>query len=404
MGLNAKADVEEQAQELILSSDSEQAGVSKHYGRTRKVAGMVSVAMLILGGVGCLGSRRMFAKKKPSDDVLQLASISSNNNFTAVQTERDLCSGFMDNCMETKCCKTSGYICLAKTATEAKCVPSCPAQGPCNIVSKPLYFEAKDRTSMFCFSVYTGNTGSPKKSYEKELIAGQYTRKASIFACDAFEVYSDVSTTIADGLSTVKVDDVDGDFHFAKRKTTGAWVNAGMFMQVWKAIGAKGTYLNYDWTVKVDPDAVFFPKKLAQRIYNLPVPPQGAYLNNCEKVNYGFFGSLEVFSTMAFSTLVANIDTCKKSTVSFWKVGVEGGKWGPTGEDLFAQICMEKNGVVKLDAFDINKDGACPAKRPLEQQKNKKWHADCAQAYTPAMHPFKKPDDYFECMSLAVGL
>jgi hypothetical protein len=281
---------------------------------------------------------------------------------------------------------------------------SCPEKGLCNIISKPLYFEAKDRATMFCFSVYTANTGSPKKSYEKELIAGQYTRKVSIFACEASEVYSDVSTTITDGLTTVKVEDVDGDFHFAKRKATGAWVNAGMFMQVWKAIGAKGVYKSYDWTIKVDPDAVFFPNKLVQRIRNLPVPPQGAYLNNCEKVDYGFFGSLEVFSTMAFSTLVANTDTCKKSTVSFWKVGVDGGKYGPMGEDLFAQVCMEKNGVTKLDAFDINKDGACPAKRPKEQEKNKKWRADCAQAYTPAMHPFKKPDAYFECMSLAVGL
>merc|ERR1712217_1007382 len=153
--------------------------------------------------------------------------------------------------------------------------------------------------------------------------------------------------------STIKVDDVDNDFHFAKRKTTGSWINTGLFTQVWKAIGRKGTYLNYDWIIKVDPDAVFFPHKLIARIHNLPVPPTGVYLNNCE-----------------------NVDSCKRNTVANWKVGVDGGKYGPMGEDLFAQICLEKNGVAKLDAFDIDKDGACEAKRPLNEKKNKKWHAD----------------------------
>merc|ERR1712048_919452 len=174
-----------------------------------------------------------------------------------------------------------------------------------------------------------------------------------------------------------------------------------MGVQVWKAIGKNGTYLNYDWTVKVDPDCVFFPDKLIRRIHNLPVPSEkGAFLNNCEKVDYGFFGSLEVFSKNAFAIL----DTCKSNTVAFWKSGVDDGKYGPTGEDLFAQICMEKNGVTKLDTFDINNDGACEAKRPLDQRKNKKWHADCAQSHTPAMHPFKTPKAYFKCMSQAKEL
>merc|ERR1719414_1216193 len=256
---------------------------------------------------------------------------------------------------------------------------------------------------MFCWSVYTQNTGSTKKSHEKDLLTEQHSRNVSIFACNAYAVYSDVHVSLGGGLSTIQVNDNEGDFHFAKRKTTGAWVNTGMFKQVWKAMAKRGTYQSYDWVVKVDPDAVFLPKRLVARIRLMPRPQSGVFLVNCKQVDNGFFGNLEVFSTMAFDILVANIDVC--STYLPWKIGVKGGKYGPMGEDLFAEMCMEKNGVAKAEAFDITTDGACPADRPLDQAKNKKWRADCATTATAALHPFKKPADWdacFEATSLAL--
>jgi hypothetical protein len=98
---------------------------------------------------------------------------------------------------------------------------------------------------------------------------------------------------------------------------------------------------------------------------------------------------------MAFDVLYANIDKCDRELP--WKIGVKNGKFGPMGEDLFAEKCMEKNGVYKVEAFDITKDGACPANRPLDQAKNKKWKPVCADAYTSAMHPFKKPEEWMKC-------
>ena len=66
---------------------------------------------------------------------------------------------------------------------------------------------------------------------------------------------------------------------------------------------------------------------------------------NCEKVKYGFFGNLEVCDKRAFSVLVANIDSASTDTVSNWKVKIHKGQYGPMGEDLFAEMCMRKNGV-----------------------------------------------------------
>ena len=47
-----------------------------------------------------------------------------------------------------------------------------------------MTFDTHDRTLMFCFSGYTENTGSTKKSYELELLQMIRDEGKSIFACD----------------------------------------------------------------------------------------------------------------------------------------------------------------------------------------------------------------------------
>merc|ERR1712117_234983 len=115
------------------------------------------------------------------------------------------------------------------------------------------------------------------------------------------------------------------------------------------------------------------------------VPDEGIYLENCKYVDYGYFGNLEVFSQVAFKTLIANIDMCKASAEVHWKVGIQNGKYGPMGEDLFAQRCLGMLGVRRVEAFDITTDGACPADRPQDQHNNKKWKPNCAETSTAAI-------------------
>ena len=68
---------------------------------------------------------------------------------------------------------------------------------------------------------------------------------------------------------------------------------------------------------------------------------------NFESVKYGFFKNLEVISQIAFSILLANVDTCDKDTVKDWRIGVENSKYGPMWEDLL-EMCMRKNGVTGI--------------------------------------------------------
>jgi len=249
---------------------------------------------------------------------------------------------------------------------------------------------------MYCFSVYTKETGSSKPSHELEILQHQKSQNLGIFQCDYSAAFSDVSVDVGGGMMTTVVTDVEGDWHFAKRKTSGTWINTGMFTQIWKKIAEAGEYQNADWVMKLDADAIFIANRM--RVWlkqNELVPPAGIYLENCKYVDYGYFGNLEVYSTQAFSTLVQNIDSCKQTLN--WKVGVKDGKYGPMGEDLFAQSCLDSVGIRRKEAFDITTDGACPANRPKGEKKNKKWKPNCAYAATPAMHPFKKTQEWIQC-------
>jgi len=369
---------------------------SSPWRRRIQVAGAVA-GLLLLAAVVAHGTN--YRVDASIEETEGLAEVQAQPNWQITAKEADLCSTVKDDCSVTGCCKTTGYKCI-KGKKESKCQKYCPKKGGCTVLGAKITFDTKERTSLYCFTVYTKDTGSTKKSTELELLMKQAEKKVSLFACDMSAVYGDVAVE-SEYLTVTKVEDVDNDFHFAKRKHMGTWINTGLYAQTWKAIAAKGDYADYDWSVKVDADAVFFPEKLIARISLLPISPTGGFLANCEGVEYGFFGNLEVFSKTAFSILLANVDTCKTKTVKNWKVGIHKGKYGPMGEDLFAEMCLRKNGVEEIDAFDITKDGCCSAKRPGNEKKNKKWKPDCATTSTPAMHPFKKPAEYFACMEAA---
>merc|ERR1712039_307758 len=126
-----------------------------------------------------------------------------------------------------------------------------------------------------------------KKSYELDLLRTQLFLGASIFGCESYRVYSDVDTWLSpDKVSTVKVNDTDGDFHFAKRKKTGSWINSNIFIAAWKAIKDEGVWASKDWTVKVDADAVFLPTRLRDYLGKVEVTENGIYLENCKYVSF----------------------------------------------------------------------------------------------------------------------
>merc|ERR1740116_6379 len=296
------------------------------------------------------------------------------SEMLAVKPAYEDCAQVKDDCLAAGCCAPSGYNCF-KNAVE---VPG---------------------LSLFCFSVYTENTGSDKVSHELELLQMQHDQGQSLFSCAEWAVYSDVVAPLGGGDMTIQVEDTKGDWHLLRRKDTQSWVNTGMFVRVWKKVQDAGHYRNHNWVIKVDADAVFFPSKLGSVLQDVRVPEEGLYMENCKFVDWGYFGNLEVFSKQAFQTLLDSVDTCYDAID--WKLGVHGGKYGPMGEDLFAQQCMDMMKVSKQENFMLSTDGACEADRPEGQKKSKKFVPNCAGVSTPSIHPFKKTTQYSECWEAA---
>merc|ERR1712150_205699 len=163
-----------------------------------------------------------------------------------------------------------------------------------------------------------------------------------------------------------------------------------------------GKWKNHDYVIKVDADAVFLPGRLRTWLSTKGgggESPHGVYFENCRNVQYGFFGNLEVISKTGAKVLDAYLEECHEAFAPCANKGCDW-KWGPWGEDVFVQRCMDHHYVDKLAGWDMTTDGACEADRPKGEKKNKKWHpADCTQVTTAAAHPFKKVKSYFKCMS-----
>lgn len=292
--------------------------------------------------------------------------------------------------------KSAGYAFCNETCKTGKAWCTAP---PNANHAMPAF---KPGTSLYCFEVYTKNTGTTKKNTELDLIKQQFSAGASIFGCDNSDVFSDVAVPYGNGKVTIAVQDELNEFHLVKRKKTGSWVNWGLFYQVWKKIREIGRWQAHDWTIKVDPDAVFVPTKMKAWLSTKEVTNNGVYFENCKNVDSGFFGNTEVISRTGVVGLTDGLEHCHATFAECAKTGCDW-KWGPWGEDVFVQRCLDEKHVDKLEAFDLTTDGKCPSDRPKDDKDNEDWKPDCSKVDTPVAHPFKKPTDYFKCLHEMTG-
>jgi len=214
-------------------------------------------------------------------------------------------------------------------------------------------------TTMYCFMAMLPD------SQEVDLMKLAKQGKASIFACEASDVFHSWQSA-KNGWDT-------GEATLA---------NTDVFINVWEQVQKSGRYLDFEWTVKVDADAVLVPSRLKQHIAGLRPPANRAiYLKNnamdAGLGNNGFLGAVEVFSKIAVQIYFDNYHDCKTT------LGLN------AGEDGFFKGCMDAIGVgfmtdPALFKPDISA-GACIAKE----------HA--------AFHPLKQPVDWQCCLDILNG-
>lgn len=211
------------------------------------------------------------------------------------------CSWPGEDCSKTKGC--NGYFnqCMRKDEKTAYCVtPESDhpdwsnevlghACGDYVVSPQPEGSQSVAGTSLFCFMAVL------PKSHEGELLTQAKSCKGSIFSCDAHAVYDSAPADAIHGMDW------------------GSFKNALQFIEVWKGVFKMGLYKNYDWTVKVDPDAVFIPWRLVEHLDKLrPPADKPIYIKNSDTA-FEFMGAIEVLSKVAMDSFALSYQDCQRT-------------------------------------------------------------------------------------------
>jgi len=256
----------------------------------------------------------------------------------------------------------------------------------------------KGEVGLFCFSqIVSGGT-------EEELVKLQLKKGASIFACDDYLVTCaqrrllgtsreghDVHTTINSETGRVKMGDVSSG------ATTSSFLNVLIFMKAWDLAIDSGKVWSQDWTVKVDPDAVFFPSVMREHLkHRTGGDFKMTYTLNCREKHWKqddisgnghfyripkLYGAVEAFNKKAIGAYKDAGKECKKAL-----------KWQKWGEDLFMHRCMQMMGADTLVDYKQVGDDRCPDNPPSE----------CKCANRAAYHPYKEIHEWFRCYNASM--
>mmetsp|Transcript_70327 Transcript_70327/g.177236 ORF Transcript_70327/g.177236 Transcript_70327/m.177236 type:complete len:757 (-) Transcript_70327:89-2359(-) len=221
-------------------------------------------------------------------------------------------------------------------------------------------------SSFFCFAVML------PWGYEPSLLQMQFQTNKSIFACEEWAVYTSANMNLS-GLKPTKL---SIDLHCSLRGKFHTYYNTPIFIKIWRQVISDNRIHFHDWTVKVDPDAVFLPWRLRHSLANLnngrleaAEKQRGMFVNNCK---YGLHGPMEVVSRRALDIYAEGVDTCER----------------PPQEDVYLQSCLKSLGVEQYDNFDVLVEDHCD---PPDE-----W-TDCESRHA-VFHPFKSVGAYKKCL------
>jgi len=235
--------------------------------------------------------------------------------------------------------------------------------------------------SVYCFALVTPNT------YEPPLLAAQYLLKVGVFQCDGWDIISNVSAEVllrghweaVEGIKN-KFGIVDTDL-FVKQvqgppgfdpsspqtlQGSGQFLhtsakhlaNTPVFQKVWDKVFELGRWQDYEWTIKLDVDAVPLPRRLHKYLKNRPqkklawdpeipgeeLPYKAEYLYNARHDMYRNFlhGPAEAVSRGAMQLFRRGHGRCKKAIPPM-----------EFGEDFYLNKCLELLGIPAVRAVEV---------------------------------------------------
>jgi len=238
--------------------------------------------------------------------------------------------------------------------------------------------------SLFCIEVVRTN------GYELPLVKEQQKRRVSIFACDEYAVFSDGGKPQPVGedpggaeIMTIVIPPIKESIgNMAAGATTNSWLNTKTFLQVWDLAKKDGRIEKHDWTVKVDPDAVFFPDRLRTHLASHTNKDANLYVMNCNRfAEVALYGSIEIFSKKALETYLAGQDSCRRTL-----------PWQGWGEDFFMSHCMDMLRVGRVYDFGLLSDKRC-------------FYSPCSDTSKVVYHDYKDASPHgawFQCYDQSI--
>jgi hypothetical protein len=249
-----------------------------------------------------------------------------------------------------------------------------------------------DVPSLFCVSVML------PWGYEKALLRWQHAQKdgtgVGIFRCNDFAVYSNESIVIQEktkDLEEVKTTVMEGNLEV---KFGGKWntaLNTGVFIRFWARMMKDSRTWRNEWTVKIDPDAVFFPSRLREMLRHKwwsgvagcdkqDCESKPVYLNNCHR---GMHGPIEVISLGGLKAYNKSWERCREDA----KVSKI------QQEDFYYRKCWDLLGVKKQEAYNLLFENlyACD-----ERSDTRDGRHPCFSRQV-SFHPFKTTKGYEQC-------
>lgn len=216
---------------------------------------------------------------------------------------------------------------------------------------------------------------------EVALIRSQLAKNVGMFGCNGWNVYSNESVELSPGPPVrILAEVMHGSMQcpISHALALPAAMNSEIFYRFWRRVFWDRHYLFYDWTVKLDPDAVVLPDRLRAHVVNRN-PDLPIYVNNCDE---GLHGPIEVISRKGMEIFGEGMTRCHDALLP---------EWMTYGEDVWLRRCFRIIGVSPQDDFGLLRERAC---RPYE------WPKPCVTG-AASFHPLKTPADYFACLAQA---
>jgi len=281
------------------------------------------------------------------------ADATDNKTWTCVNLEesQNKCSWSGEDCGLTKCCNSPFDSCYEMTKHFAGCRRTCEpgtdaAKGwNCTKLGgsvsdrgmlRAVYEYQAAGTSLFCFTIVTPHT------HEPSLVQAQHKSGIGIFQCDGYLVFSGRKFPRSVGADLETFYEIDA------------------FHRVWDDVLVDGRYRIFEWTVKLDPDTVFFPERLRHHLARLRPPANTSmYIKGSPgagpRWEVGFAGPVQVFSEKALELYSLKKDLCFENLGHLTQEGLRG------GDHVYMRACMDAIGAGFMADPDLLVDRSDPA-------------------------------------------